>query len=145
MVLRHLYFGPGPCNFRRILISHFLESVFEGKGLLGLDSATTSMAGRNPTFSPLNTPHSRPHRLGFCLDIKLAIVATSPRLERRRGLLYFAPIQDPTSFNKAFLLIRNILIAILVLTCSRFQVGIKTLAGQADRVHAGSVTSRRLA
>src|SRR3954471_20858008 len=25
------YFGPGPCNFRRILISHFLESVFEGK------------------------------------------------------------------------------------------------------------------
>ena len=31
MVLRHLYFGPGPCNFRRILISHFLESVFEGK------------------------------------------------------------------------------------------------------------------
>src|SRR4051812_29988825 len=142
MVLRHLYFGPGPCNFRRILISHFLESVFEGKRTFRVP---TSMAGRNPTFSPLNTPHNRTSRLGFCLDIKLAIVATSPRLERRRGLLYFAPIQDPTSFNKAFLLIRNILIAILVLTCSRFQVGIKTLAGQADRVHAGLVTSRRLA
>ena len=53
------------------------------------------MAGRNPTFSPLNTPHSRTSRLVFCLDIKLAIISTSPRLERRRGLLYFAPIQDP--------------------------------------------------
>jgi hypothetical protein len=36
--------------------------------------------------------------------------------------------------------IRNILIASLVLTCSRFQVGIKTLAGQADRASARSVT-----
>src|SRR3954465_3990875 len=96
MVLRHLYFGPGPCNFRRILNRNFLESVFEEKRTLGLDSATTSMAGRNPTFSSLNTRLTRHHRLGFCLDIKLAIIATSPRLERRRGLLYFEPIQDPT-------------------------------------------------
>ena len=145
MVLRHLYFGPGPCNFRRILISHFLESVFEEKRTSRVGFGHHFHGWTKPTFSSLNTPHSRHHRLGFCLDIKLAIVATLPRLERRRGLLYFAPIQDPTFFNKAFLLIRNILIAILVLTCSRFQVGIKTLAGQANRVHAGSVTSRRLA
>src|SRR3954462_9489493 len=99
MVLRHLYFGPGPCNFRRILISHFLESVFEGKRTFRFGFGH-HFHGRNPTFSPLNTPHSRTSRLGFCLDIKLAIVATSPRLERRRGLLYFAPIQDPTSSIK---------------------------------------------
>src|SRR3954464_7693835 len=85
-----------------------IEGMSTSKGLLGLDSATTSMAGRNPTFSSLNTPHSRHHRLGFCLDIKLAIIATSPRLEHRRGLLYFAPIQDPTfsinlSFNPQYL------------------------------------------
>src|SRR3954471_1347526 len=92
MVLRHLCFGLGPCNFCRIFNSPYLRR----KGLLGLDSATTSMAGRNPTFSSLNTPHSRHFSLGFCLDIKLAFIATSPRLERRRGLLYFAPIQDPT-------------------------------------------------
>src|SRR3954463_663886 len=47
-------------------------------------------------------------------------------------------------FNKSFILIRNILIAILVLTCSRFQVGIKTFAGQADRVPAGSVTFQEI-
>src|SRR3954462_6018239 len=145
MVLRHLYFGPGPCNFRRILISYFLESVFEGKRTFRVGFGHHFHGWPKPPFSPLNTPHRRPPRLGFCLDIKLAIIATSPRLERRRGLLYFAPIQDPTFFNKAFLLIRNILIAILVFTCSQFQVGIKTLVGQADRVSAGSVTSRRLA
>jgi hypothetical protein len=32
------------------------------------------------------------------------------------------------------------LIAVLVLTCSRFQVGIKTLAGQADCASTRSVT-----
>jgi hypothetical protein len=36
----------------------------------------------------------------------------------------------------------NILIALLVLTCSRFQVGIKTLTGQADRASAKSETLR---
>lgn len=44
-------------------------------------------------------------------------------------------------FDKSFIFIRNILIALLVLICSRFQVGIKTLSGQADRAPARSVTS----
>jgi hypothetical protein len=43
-------------------------------------------------------------------------------------------------FNKVSIFIRNILIALLVLTYSRFQVGIKIMAGQADRVSARSVT-----
>src|SRR3954465_2952674 len=48
MVLRHLYFGPGPCNFRRILNSHFLESIFEGK-------RTSSDGGVNLLGGPIFT------------------------------------------------------------------------------------------
>src|SRR3954470_13065330 len=100
MVLRHLYFGPGPCNFRRILNRHFLESVFEGRRPSRVGFGHHFHGWPKPHLCSLNTPHSRHPRLGFCLDIKLAIVATSPRLERPRGLLYFAPIQDPTFSKK---------------------------------------------
>jgi hypothetical protein len=50
------------------------------------------------------------------------------------------PIQNHTSIIKHSSFIHNILIAVLVLTYSRFQVGIKTLVGQADHAPARSVT-----
>jgi hypothetical protein len=43
-------------------------------------------------------------------------------------------------YNKVSSFISNILFAVLVLTCSQFQVGIKILASQADRAHARLVT-----
>jgi hypothetical protein len=49
-------------------------------------------------------------------------------------------MQNPTFLIKHTSFIRNFLIAVLGLTCSRFQVGIKTLAGQADHAAARSVT-----
>ena len=53
-------------------------------------------------------------------------------------------IRNPTFRNKAFILIRNIQIAILVLTCSRLQVGIKTFVVRLIVLPAGSVTFQEI-
>jgi hypothetical protein len=96
------------------------------------------MAGRTPTFSSSNTPVAFIRmriflrlKVSHCCNYELDFWGQSPR---RRPT-----IQNPTFIIKLSSFIRNILIAILVLTCSRFQVGIKTLAGQADSASARSV------
>jgi hypothetical protein len=67
----------------------------------------------------------------YCCNYRLDFWSQSPRR---------LPIRNPTFWIKHTSFIHNILIIILVLTCSRFQVGIKTLTGQADRASARSVT-----
>jgi hypothetical protein len=97
------------------------------------------MAGRTPIFSSSNTTvgiiRTRillKWKVSHCCNYELDFWGQSPR---RRPT-----IQNPTFIIKLSSFIHNILIAILVLTCSRFQVGIKTLAGQVDRASARSVT-----
>jgi hypothetical protein len=63
--------------FGAIKTSSFRSPYLRIKGLLGLGLTTIPMVGRSPTFSSSNTPHSHHIRLGFFLDQKIAIDATT--------------------------------------------------------------------
>jgi hypothetical protein len=107
------------------------------KGMLGFGSTAIPMAGHTPTFSSSNTPHSHHFRLGFFLDYNLSIAATTSSTFEANAQ---KKIQNPTSIIKISSFICNTLIEVFVLTYCRFQVGIKTLASQADRAPARSIT-----
>ena len=135
-----LVLGQAHVIFAGIKSANFQSPYWRGKGLLGFGSATICMAGRNSTFSSFKYPHSRHVQTRILIRLKVSHCCNSRVLLLRPTPRTRPTIRNPTFSIKLSSFIRNILIAILVLTCSRFQVGIKTLVGQADRAPARSVT-----
>ena len=110
------------------------------KDHLGVFSASPARAGRKslpflhifPSIAVIRTWILIRLKVSQLLQLHVLLLRPTPRTR--------PTIRNPTIINQAFISIRNILIASLVLTYSRFQVGIKTLACQADRAPARSVT-----
>ena len=101
-MLRHLIFGPGPCNFEIPDYRQFLESVCVGKQELGLDSDPSSKGHEIPPLSSIYTALRASFRLWVLFRLKFAIAATL------RTLFVFndqtKASQNPTLINKAFIL-----------------------------------------
>jgi hypothetical protein len=134
-----LFLGKAHVIFAVNKIATFRSPNLRRNGLLGFPSTPYPWL-----VAPLPFPHQVPpvaiirtwillrFKVSHCCNYELDFWGQSPR---RRPT-----IQNPTFIIKLSSFIRNILIALLVLTCSRFQVGIKTLACQADHASARSVT-----
>ena len=101
-MLRHLIFGPGPCNFEILDYRRFLEFVCVGKQELGLVSDPSSKGQEIPPLSSIYTALRASFRLWVLFRLKFAIAATS-----RTSLVFNDQTkvsQNPTLINKAFLL-----------------------------------------
>ena len=139
-MLRHLIFGPGPCNFEILQYRLFLESVCVEKQELGLVSDPSSKGHEIPPSSSIYTALRASFRLWVLFRLKFAKAATS-----RTSFVFNDQIkasQNPTLINKAFLLYSRYpdcnLSFLLVL---RLPAG-TDLRGQVDRAPAWSITSR---
>ena len=101
-MLRHLIFGPGPCNFEILDYRQFLESVCVGKQEVGLISDPSSKGHGIPPSSSIYTALRAPLRLCILFRLKFAIAATS-----RTSFVFndqTKTSQNPTLINKALIL-----------------------------------------
>ena len=76
-MLRHLIFGPGPCNFEILDYRQLLESVYVGKQELGLVSDPSTKGHEIPPLSSIYTALRASFRLWVLFRLKFAIAATS--------------------------------------------------------------------
>ena len=76
-MLRHLIFGPSPCNFEILDYRQFLESVCVGKQELGLVSDHPSKVHEITPLSSIYTALRASYRLWVLFILKFAIAATS--------------------------------------------------------------------
>ena len=101
-MLRHLFIGPGPCNFEIHKYRLFLESICVGKQEIGLISDPSTKGHEIPLSSSIYTALRAPFRLWVLFRLKFTIVATS-----RTSFVFndqTKASQNPTLINKTFLL-----------------------------------------
>ena len=144
MVLRHLIFGPGPCNFEILEYRLFLESVCVGKQELRLlsDPSTKGHEIPPPPSSSIYTTLRAPFRLWVLFRLKFAIAATS-----RTSFVFNDQTKashNPTFINKAFLFIAISRLQSQFLACSSFARRKIDPRGQVNCAPAWSITPRKL-
>src|SRR3954470_1315381 len=100
-MLRHLFIGPGPCNFEILKYRLFLESVCVGKQELGLVSDPTIRGHEIPSSSAIYTALRASFRLWvlFRSKVRHSCNFASFVCVKRPA----QGVTEPTFDNKAFL------------------------------------------